>query len=319
MTTIRSLAPQPRRQGGLGIHSVDHFNMIVPDLQKAQKFYADFGLDVREEEGGLALYTFGHQHRWGRIGEGSKKKMNYLSFGAYAEDMERLRERMTRFGVPQIDAPAGFESNGIWFRDPDGTFLEIRVAEKSSPNEKMGSLNVSSPPGVQGSVSRSKAPVVQPRRLAHILIFTRDVGRAITFYENVVGLRLSDRSGDGIAFMHGIHGSDHHMIALAKSEGPGLHHLSWDVSSINEVGLGAMQMADRGFTAGWGLGRHVLGSNYFHYIRDPWGSYSEYSSDIDYVPVDHEWQSADHEGHDAFYLWGPTPPEDFAFNHEIGG
>ena len=319
MTTIRSLAPQPRRQGGLGIHSVDHFNMIVPDLQKAQKFYTDFGLDVREEEAGLALYTFGHQHRWGCIGEGSKKRMNYLSFGAYAEDIERLRQRMTRFGVAQIDAPAGFESNGIWFRDPDGTFLEIRVAEKSSPNEKAVVSNPSSPPGVQGSIARSKAPVIQPRRLAHILIFTKDVGRAITFYENVVGLRLSDRSGDGIAFMHGIHGSDHHMIAFAKSDGPGLHHLSWDVGSINEVGLGAMQMADRGFTAGWGLGRHVLGSNYFHYIRDPWGSYSEYSSDIDYVPVDHDWRSGDHEGHDAFYLWGPTPPEDFAFNHEIDG
>ncbi len=224
---------------------------------------------------------------------------------------------MTRFGVAQIDAPAGFQSNSIWFRDPDGTFLEIRVAEKSSPNEKTVAPNASSPPGIQGSNCRSKAPAVQPRRLAHILIFTRDVGRAITFYENVVGLRLSDRSGDGIAFMHGIHGSDHHMIAFAKSEGPGLHHLSRDVSSINEVGLGAMQMAERGFTAGWGLGRHVLGSNYFHYVRDPWGSYSEYSSDIDYVPVDCDWLSADHEGHDAFYLWGPTPPEDFAFNHEI--
>ena len=40
------------------------------------------------------------------------------------------------------------------------------------------------------------------------------------------------------------------MIAFAKSEAPGLHHCSWDVASANEVGLGAMQMADRGFVAG---------------------------------------------------------------------
>ena len=79
-----------------------------------------------------------------------------------------------------------------------------------------------------------------------------------------------------IAFMHAVHGSDHHVIAFVKSDGPGLHHLSWDVGSINDIGLGAMQMADRGFSAGWGLGRHVLGSNYFHYVRDPWGSYAEY-------------------------------------------
>ena len=61
------------------------------------------------------------------------------------------------------------------------------------------------------------------------------------------------------------------MIAFVKSEGPGLHHCSWDVGSINDIGVGATHMADKGFTYGWGLGRHVLGSNYFHYIRDPWG------------------------------------------------
>jgi catechol 2,3-dioxygenase len=136
------------------------------------------------------------------------------------------------------------------------------------------------------------------------------------FYSRVIGLRLSDHSGDGIAFMHGIHGSDHHMMAFAKSSGPGLHHLSWDVGSVNDVGLGASQMADKGFTAGWGLGRHVLGSNYFHYVRDPWGSYCEYSADIDYIPADHDWASGDRPGEDAFYLWGPTPPADFVTNYE---
>jgi catechol 2,3-dioxygenase len=309
---------QPRRPGELGVHSVDQFNFNVPDLKVAQKFYSDFGLDVRESGDGLDLYTTGHAHRWGSIGEGPSKKLSHVSLGAYAEDMEPLRTRMQREGVAQIDPPPGMESNGFWFRDPDGTLLEIRVAEKSSPNEKSTVSNPSSPPGVVGSCARSKAPFVQPRRLAHILLFTHDISRAISFYERVVGLRLSDRSGEGVAFMHGIHGSDHHMIAFAKAGGPGLHHLSWDVGSINEVGLGAMQMLDRGHTRGWGMGRHVLGSNFFHYIRDPWGSYSEYSSDIDYIPVDHDWPSADHPSHDAFYVWGPNPPVDFVHNYEVG-
>jgi catechol 2,3-dioxygenase len=149
-----------------------------------------------------------------------------------------------------------------------------------------------------------------------MLVFARDIPKTIKFYGEVLGLRLSDRSGDMIAFMHAIHGSDHHVIAFVKADGPGLHHLSWDVPSINEIGLGAMQMADKGFVAGWGLGRHVLGSNYFHYVRDPWGSYSEYSSDVDYIPADHDWKSGDHPPEDSFYVWGPTPPADFAFNHE---
>ena len=153
--------------------------------------------------------------------------------------------------------------------------------------------------------------------MAHVLIFVTDISRAINFYRDVLGLRLSDRSGDLVAFMHGIHGSDHHMIAFVKSDGPGLHHLSWDVGSINDIGVGASNMAEKGFSYGWGLGRHVLGSNYFHYVRDPWGSYSEYSFDIDYIPVDHNWKDGDHPPEDSFYMWGPNPPEDFAHNFEI--
>ena len=143
-----------------------------------------------------------------------------------------------------------------------------------------------------------------------------DIPKAIAFYRDVLGMRLSDRSGDLIAFMHGIHGSDHHMIAFVKSDGPGLHHLSWDVGSINDIGVGANHMADKGFAYGWGLGRHVLGSNYFHYVRDPWGSYAEYSCDIDYIPVTHDWKDGDHPPEDSFYMWGPAVPEDFAHNFE---
>jgi catechol 2,3-dioxygenase-like lactoylglutathione lyase family enzyme len=316
MTQIGGFVAPTRRPGELGVHSVDLFSFAVPDLKVAADFYRAFGLDVREDGNRLALYTEGHPHRWGQVTEGPAKKLSYISFGAFDDDIERFRARLQECRVRQLDPPAGFESNGIWFRDPEGLLVEIRVAEKSSPSEKSPVFNISSPPGVQGSTSRSRAPRVQPRRLAHVLMFTSDVGRSLAFYRDVVGLRLSDRSGDGIAFMHGIHGSDHHMIALAKSNGMGLHHLSWDVGSFHEIGLGAMQMADKGFSAGWGVGRHVLGSNYFHYVRDPWGSWCEYSSDIDYIPADHDWESGDHAPEDAFYIWGPRPPADFVTNHE---
>ena len=155
-----------------------------------------------------------------------------------------------------------------------------------------------------------------PRRLAHVLLFTRDVEKAVRFYTRTLGLRLSDRSGDGIAFLHGIHGSDHHMIAFVTSSAPGLHHLSWDVGSVDDIGRGAMHMLDKGFARGWGLGRHVLGSNFFHYVGDPWGSFSEYSAGIDFVPADCDWKSGDHAPEDSFYVWGPNPPDYFTHNAE---
>jgi catechol 2,3-dioxygenase-like lactoylglutathione lyase family enzyme len=318
MTQIRSLAqPVCRRPGELGVHSLDRFSFAVPDLAAAKNFYACFGLDVRERAGALDIHTRGHPHRWGSVIEGPRKKLKLISFGAYEDDLPRFRERLDRLRIERRDPPPGAESNGLWFCDPDGTLIEIGVAEKTSPDAKSSFDNTAAGPAVRAAPSRCQAHVVRPRRLAHVLVFTRDIPAAVRFYGDVLGLRLSDRSGDMIAFMHGIHGSDHHMIAFVKSEGPGLHHLSWDVASINEIGIGAMQMADKGFSAGWGLGRHVLGSNYFHYVRDPWGSYAEYSSDIDYIPVDHDWKAGDHPPEDSFYVWGPTPPPDFAFNHEL--
>jgi catechol 2,3-dioxygenase len=76
-------------------------------------------------------------------------------------------------------------------------------------------------------------------------------------------------------------------------------------------------MAEAGFPVGWGLGRHVIGSNYFHYVRDPWGSWSEYTYDLDYVPKGMRWQAQDYPVEDAVYVWAPAMPEDFIVNHEL--
>jgi catechol 2,3-dioxygenase-like lactoylglutathione lyase family enzyme len=317
MTQIRGFVGPTRRPGELGIHSLDGFHLVVPDMAVAKTFYGEFGLDLRRRGNHFDVHTPEHAHAWGTITEGSRKRLSHISFGVFEDDFDRFKNRLTELGVQQVNPPKGFESTGLWFHNPDGMLVEVRVAEKSSPNEKSSFAMTSSPSGTQGAPNRCQAPRIHPRRLAHILMFTADVPASIAFYERVLGLRLSDRSCDGIAFMHGIHGSDHHLIAIAKSQGSGLHHLSWDVGSVDQIGLGAMHMADKGFTRGWGLGRHVLGSNYFHYVRDPWGSYAEYSADIDYIPANCDWHAQDNPPHDSFYLWGPVPPDDFVVNHEI--
>jgi len=49
---------------------------------------------------------------------------------------------------------------------------------------------------------------------------------------------------------------------------------------VDEIAMGAQRMRESGWEPGWGLGRHVIGSNYFYYIRDPWGSFAEYFFDL---------------------------------------
>ncbi len=307
----------PRRPGAIAVHSLHRFAFSVPDLGPAFDFYSAFGLDVRRAGERLDLYTHGHPHRWGVVHAGSPaKRLEYLSFGAYAEDIPAIAQRVAKLGIGEIAPHRLADEQGMWFADPDGTPIQIVAAEKCTPSHKDPTLVRGGDPGTASAPSRSKIRDTRPRRLSHVLLFTPDVKRSVAFYTDALGLRLSDQSGDIIAFTHGAHGSDHHLVAFAKSDGPGLHHSSWDVASIDEVGIGMQQMVDRGYTEGWGVGRHVIGSNYFRYIRDPWGSFAEYSYDIDFVPADVDWKAADHAPEDSFYVWGPPVPDYFIQNHE---
>jgi len=307
-----------RREGVIAVHSLDHFVFSVPDLDTAARFYDDFGLEVKRRDDRLHLHTLGHSHRWGTVLRGGgAKRLQYLAFGAFAEDMAALEKRMSELGIRKADPHPQAETSGLWFRDPEGVLVHVLVAPKVSPATKSApSVAAAVAVGTGAAPARSKAPKVRPRRLSHALMFTSDVTRSRNFYADALGLRLSDHAGDGIAFMHGAHASDHHMVAFAKSDGPGLHHSSWDVGSLDEVGLGMEQMTAKGHAYGWGVGRHVIGSNYFYYARDPWGSFAEYSFDIDFVPADVDWGVQDCPPEDSFYLWGPPAPDYFIQNHE---
>ena len=312
----------PRREGVTAIHSLDRFVFSVPDLSAAKAYYSTFGLDVREVGGRIDLHTHGHPHRWGSIyASGKPKKLEYLTFGVYAKDYEPLRRHLETMGCAPVDPHPLVDIQGYWLRDPDGVSLQVVIAEKSSPGgrpDAVGPLKVTTSRGTVVGPSRSGAHQVKPLRLTHALLFCSDVSRSVRFYTEALGLRLSDRSGDGIAFLHGAHSSDHHMLAFAKSSGPGLHHTSWIVKGVDEIGLGMEQMRRAGYRHGWGVGRHVIGSNYFFYSQDPWGSFAEYSYDIDFIGAETDWSDADHPPDDSFYLWGPAPPGDFITNREAG-
>ena len=299
---------------GPSVHSLDKIHLTVPSLVEARRFFESFGMNVQVSSDRIDLRCFGSDHCWMSLDEGTRKRLTELVFGAYEQDLPAHGARLKRLEVGDLRVE---KDGGLSFNDPEGLRLRIVSAPKSSPDAKScpSNLHSSVPPGDYAAPLRSKASRVFPRRFAHALLFTADVSKAVDFYMAALGLGLSDEAG-GIAFLHGLHGSDHHLVGFAQSDGPGLHHSSWDVGSVQEVGAGWAQMSAAGYDRGWGLGRHVLGSNYFRYVRDPWGSYAEYSFDIDYVPAGSKWKSGHHDAEDGFYLWGPSPPEDFTKNYE---
>ncbi len=300
-----------------GVHSIDHFALEIPDLALARRFFDTFGLRVEEKPDGLHLYASASPHRWGRLIKGPRKRLAYFSLNCFAEDLEALREQAGAAGARFAEPYPSASTDGFWVRDPDENLVQVRIGPKTMPDQKTPMKLRLAAGGERGALGRANYGKVHPRRLSHCLVFTPDVLRMVAFYENALGLKLSDRAQDLIAFTHGRYGSDHHMLAFAKSEAKGWHHSSWDVESLEDVGRGAGQMAAAGWSKGWGTGRHVLGSNYFHYVQDPWGSFAEYSADIDYVPAGHNWAGDNWPPEDSLYLWGPDVPEIFLTHTEV--
>ena len=306
---------------GPAVHSLDGVVFQVPDLEVARRFYTSFGLKVQERGQHLTLGTFSHAHHWAEVHGGHQgpgnKKLAFVRFACFEADFEAIRTRCLLNAKQAEPHPLG-DQRGFWIHHPDGYLVQVVVGPVTSPTHPSPPAPVETVPlGMGRSPARSAVKPVHPRRLSHALIFSPDVPRAADFMHRTVGLKTTDSSADIICFMHAVHGSDHHVMGLVKSEGPGLHHLSWDTASIHEVGLGMEQMLQAGYTKGWGVGRHVLGSNYFYYVQDPWGSFCEYSHDIDHVPAGFDWPAKDHPVEDSFYVWGPTPPDYFTINTEL--
>lgn len=310
---------ESRFRAAAAVHSIDHFALNVPSLADALRFFESFGLDVDPASGqiaGLELRA-ADGHRWARLLAASDKSLAYLCFNGYAADLPVLRTQVIAAGGTNISPALGDAGAGFWFHDPDGNLIQVRAGKKTSPDCKVPHVSAGAAADTRGACTRAEAPRVRPRRLSHVLLFTTDVLRAVAFYERALGLRLSDKSGDLIAFTHAPHGCDHHLVAFAKSSARGWHHSSWDVASVDMVGQGAAQMAAAGYARGWGTGRHVLGANYFHYVEDPWGSFCEYSADIDFISAGREWPAGDFLPEDSLYLWGPPVPENFVRNTEV--
>ena len=112
MTAIRGYVPATNRSG-LGVHSLDHFVLAVPDLAPAQRFYSDFGLDVQAAGDALGLRTAGHDQRWGMVVEGKRKKLHHLSFGCYSDDLPYLQERAEANGVELRRSAQGFREQRL--------------------------------------------------------------------------------------------------------------------------------------------------------------------------------------------------------------
>lgn len=300
------------------VKSFLRYGLEIPDQTVGENFYRDFGLaELPARDNAVHLWPAPSKSESVLLYAGAKKHLHHLAFGAPGDDFEQVKESLRRAGVGEMDPPGGAPEGGIWIRDPDGYAINIRN-ERSELPPPDPPLVLNSPGRTLRVASRGCPEAdlrTRPRKLGHILLFTSDLEKQIAFYTSVLGLRLTDRSRDIIIFLRCT--TDHHNVAFVASKGPGFHHAAFEVGNIDEIAMGGFRMKESGWESGWGPGRHVIGSNFFYYVSDPWGSYAEYYHDLDQIPEDCAWEPSDFPPEDALYRWGPPVPSDFTENKEL--
>jgi catechol 2,3-dioxygenase-like lactoylglutathione lyase family enzyme len=298
------------------------FTFEVPSVGPGVSFYTDAGL-IASVDGEVARLRCDGQDRDSIVllGGYAKKRLHHISLRA--EDLDGIATAVPANGGHVIAAPAGFEQHGLWVEDPHG--MLIHLSEHPADPELVAAsapFEINAP----GRVVRARRSAVLPQaayapakplRLGHILVFSPDVLKSVSFVTSALGMGLADRAEDVIAFTCATRNSDHHVVAFAKSPGIGFHHASFQVHDPDEVGRGGRALLAKAGRGDWGFGRHTIGSNFFHYIQDPWGSWFEYYSDMDHIDDYSLWAPTNYAMEDSLASWGPEVPKDFVHNYEF--
>ncbi len=290
----------------MALHRLTSITMGVPNVEETAAYYDEFGL-VPDGDGWFATQDGGRQLH---IVDAPTRRLIDLHIGVDdQDDLDRATDNLTRMGI-SVQTGARHIS-AIEKATGTRAYLEIagRVDQRCAP-----ATAYNGPGRYERSGQRAPGIVrdgrVLPRKLGHAVVGSTDHEVTEAFFVNGLGFKISDRIKGAGTFMRC--STDHHNVLALRAPVSFLHHTSWQVDDVDDVGRGAHRMLeDNPERHVWGLGRHYGGSNFFWYLKDPAGNFSEYYSDMDCLVDDQLWTPEDLEGAQGLYAWGPPPPPSF--------
>ena len=297
-----------------------------PDLDRAERFYADFGFTVADRTAEALLL----RGRWAAAGclvvrRGPRPRFAGAAFQAAARDD---LDRLARGTGGTVTAHWG--GHGVLLRDPSGYPVRVvhgvpelaALPERAPLPMNFGDFGQSAAGPVRANVTQRPAQrPAEIQRLGHVALGTTRFRAALDWYLDTLGLIVSDflyldgqrERGPVMAFIRcdlGSVPSDHHTLAMALMPQTGYLHSAYQVADIDEVAASGEYLREQGYRHAWGLGRHIQGSQIFDYWRDPDKTMFEHYTDGDMFDATMEpgWAPLSVSG---LAQWGPKATAEF--------
>ena len=290
----------------MALHRLTAVCIGVPNVAETAAYYEEFGL-TRLDDNRFATVDGGEQLR---IVHSPRRRVVELGIGvADPDDLDSAAARLAAAGVA-----ASRTADAVTAVDP-GTEVRVVISIADPVIQAAAPVIAQNAPGRADRGAGRAEPIdrrddVRPRKLGHVVLGSTDLEASERFFTEGVGFKVSDSIAGAASFLRC--STDHHNVLVQAAPVSFLHHTSWQVDDVDEIGRGATALLNKDPARHvWGLGRHHIGSNFFWYLKDPVGNFSEYYSDLDIILDDQLWKPSVVEGARGLYNWGPPPPPSF--------
>jgi catechol 2,3-dioxygenase-like lactoylglutathione lyase family enzyme len=290
----------------MSLHQLSSVTIGVPEVERTAAFYDAFGLTATGE-GRFATRDRGEQLR---LVQAPYRRVQEIAVGVDdADDIARIHTALEAAGH------ATTAGDGTLTVHEQHSKVDVVIAIQARPTAPSVEVAAVNRPGVAERVNQpahvvlDSAPV-RPSKLSHLVMGTPNYEATLSFFTDLIGFQISDAIPGIMSFTRC--STDHHNLAIQAMPGAFLHHVAFEVDSVDEVLRGGSNMiegaAERHM---WGLGRHAIGSNWFWYLRDPAGNYVEYTADLDSITAQDLYVPKEWAGKEYLYAYGPPLPAEF--------
>lgn len=297
----------------MALHSLSAVTIGVPNVAETIAYYTEFGLQP-EDNGWFTTLDGGRQLR---IVYAETRRLIEMDLGADdPDDLARIADNLRGLGIEMDRLPTRLSAVEPATAVRVTVGVTGRLVQPRIPATVYNGPGRLERTGVRAPGILRTGPV-RPRKLGHAVLGTTDFEATKDFFVRGIGFKVSDVIKDAGAFLRC--STDHHNLLVLRAPVSFLHHTSWQVDDIDDVGRGAAAMLEAHPERHvWGLGRHHAGSNFFWYLKDPAGNFSEYYSDMDCIVNDRLWTPEVLEGARGLFNWGPPPPASFLAPEDLG-